>query len=65
MRVRVDPDLCQGHTLCARRAPGAFDLDEVDGHATARHDVVPEDMVDAVRAAVATCPERAISVLPD
>ena len=65
MRVRVDPDLCQGHTLCALRAPGAFDLDEVDGHATAHHEVVPVEMEAAVRAAVSSCPERAISIVEE
>ena len=35
MKVHVDPERCQGHTLCAMIAPDVFQLDEVDGHSTA------------------------------
>jgi ferredoxin len=43
-------------------APDAFDLSEVDGHSTARFDVVPPEMQAQVRKAADTCPERAIIV---
>jgi ferredoxin len=33
MQVHIDPDVCQGHTLCALAAPGIFLLREDDGHA--------------------------------
>jgi len=33
VRVFVDPDLCQGHTLCNMVAPEIFSLREEDGHA--------------------------------
>jgi ferredoxin len=60
MKVRVDPEKCQGHTLCAMAAPEAFVLSDFDGHATARFEEVPADQEQAVRDAAATCPEQAI-----
>jgi ferredoxin len=44
------------------KAPAVFELDELDGHATARFVEVPEDQEDAVRAAEVNCPERAIII---
>lgn len=62
MKVSVDPDKCQGHTLCAMRAPKLFTLSEIDGHATAIDgDVPPELEADAIEA-VNSCPEQAISI---
>ena len=60
MKVRVDPDKCQGHTLCAMAAPEAFKLSDFDGHATAVFEIVPAELEQAVRDAAATCPEQAI-----
>lgn len=65
MRVRVDPERCQGHTLCAMRAPDVFELSDVDGHATARCSEVPKALEAAVREAEDTCPERAIILSDD
>jgi ferredoxin len=62
MKVRVDPDKCQGHTLCAMAAPEAFELSEFDGHSTARFEDVPPDMERTVREAAASCPEQAIVI---
>lgn len=62
MKVRVDPDKCQGHTLCAMEAPEAFELSEFDGHSTARFELVPTELEPKVRDAAATCPEQAIIV---
>jgi ferredoxin len=62
MKVRVDADKCQGHTLCAMAAPEVFVLSEVDGHASVRHpEVAPEHEL-AVREAAGTCPEQAIVI---
>jgi ferredoxin len=62
MQVRVDPDVCQGHTLCALAAPQVFLLREEDGHAYVESPDVPVGMEDLVRKAAATCPEGAISI---
>ncbi|MFI7361323.1 ferredoxin [Streptomyces sp. NPDC050149] len=62
MKVRVDPERCQGHTLCAMRAPKVFELSEMDGHSSPIDETVPHDQQDRVVEAVRSCPERAISV---
>ncbi|MFC1437762.1 ferredoxin [Streptacidiphilus sp. N1-10] len=63
MKVRVDPDRCQGHTLCAMRAPEVFELSEIDGHASVADEDVPADQEDQVNEAVMSCPERAIAIV--
>ncbi|GAA2737466.1 ferredoxin [Actinocorallia aurantiaca] len=62
MKVRVDPERCQGHTLCSMIAPRMFELDDVDGHASAVEEKVPADQEAKANKAVGSCPERAISV---
>jgi ferredoxin len=62
MKVRVDAERCQGHTLCAMRAPKMFELSEIDGHSQPVSEDVPADQEQAVTEAVRSCPERAISV---
>lgn len=62
MKVHVDPDRCQGHTLCAMIAPEIFELSDIDGHATPIAEDVPEGFEDKVREATRSCPEQAISV---
>jgi len=62
VKVHVDAERCQGHTLCAMIAPDVFQLDEVDGHSTAIIDGdVPADLEAKVAEAVRSCPEQAIS----
>ncbi|WP_433710432.1 ferredoxin [Nocardia sp. CA-084685] len=61
MKVRVDVERCQGHTLCAMIAPKVFELSEIDGHSSPVSEDVPADQQDNVREAVRSCPERAIS----
>jgi ferredoxin len=62
MKVRVDPEVCQGHTLCAMAAPQVFTLSEYDGHSSAPVEDVPPELEQAVRDAAATCPEQAIII---
>ena len=62
MKVWVDPERCQGHTLCSMIAPDSFELDDVDGHASAVNEIVPDDQQDAVREAAHSCPEQAIVI---
>ena len=62
MKVSVDPELCQGHTLCNMVAPDVFHLRGEDGHSYVVVDeLTPEQEVLARKAAVG-CPERAITV---
>jgi ferredoxin len=62
VRVHIDPDVCQGHTLCHMAAPDIFLLREEDGHSYVANPDVPAGKEDVVRKAVATCPEGAISI---
>ncbi|BBU21318.1 ferredoxin [Mycobacterium xenopi] len=62
MKVWVDPERCQGHTLCSMIAPEAFELDDIDGHSSAVFDEVPRDLEDKVREAAQSCPECAIFI---
>ncbi|WP_330255706.1 ferredoxin [Nocardia sp. NBC_00565] len=63
MKVQVDPDRCQGHTLCAMAAPHSFVLSDIDGHSSPVSADVPPDQEEQVREAAHSCPERAISLL--
>jgi ferredoxin len=62
MKVRVDPERCQGHTLCSMIAPDSFVLSDIDGTSSAVNEVVPPDQQDAVREAAHSCPEQAILI---
>ncbi|MGO9381501.1 MAG: ferredoxin [Mycobacterium sp.] len=62
MKVRVEPSPCQGHTLCSMIAPEWFVLDDVDGHASAVDEVVPDEYEARVREAAQSCPEQAIVI---
>jgi ferredoxin len=62
MKVFVDSARCQGHTLCAMIAPDSFQLSDIDGTASPVDEVVPADRQAAVREAVQSCPEQAISI---
>jgi ferredoxin len=59
-RVRVDPDKCQGHNRCYSLAPELFDVDDL-GMSSAKGDgLVPPELLDKARKAVANCPEYAV-----
>ena len=62
MRIHVDEDRCQGHTLCNMTAPEIFDLRDEDGHAVVRVHVVTTELQDKARMAAAGCPEQAIVI---
>ena len=64
MKISVDANKCQGHTLCAITAPELFALDEADGHAivTPSEGAVLPEHADEARRAFTTCPEGAITI---
>jgi ferredoxin len=43
-------------------APDSFELSDIDGTASPVNEVVPPEHEDAVREAVQSCPEQAISI---
>ncbi len=61
-RAIVNPDLCQGHTLCNRAAPDIFHLRDEDGHAYVVVDELTPEQIPLARQAELGCPERAITV---
>jgi ferredoxin len=62
MKVSVDSERCQGHTLCAMIAPDSFQLNDIDGSSSAVNEIVPADQEDQVREAAHSCPEQAIMI---
>ena len=68
MRVRIDLDLCQGHSMCQEEAPEVFRV--VDRAADYAHvelilERPPEELREKVLAAASFCPNRVISVEDD
>jgi ferredoxin len=64
MRIRVDPDRCQGHARCYGLAPELFEVDDY-GLSTVRGDgTVPPELEERARRAIDNCPEYAIEELP-
>lgn len=59
MRIRLDPDACQGHGRCYSLAPDLFDADEL-GHCVLLVDEVPPELLDEARNGVDNCPEQAL-----
>ncbi len=60
MRVKVDPDKCEGHNRCCALAPELFDVDDY-GTATALNDgIVPPELEEKAKLVVQNCPEYAI-----
>jgi len=62
VRVRVDPETCQGHNRCYEIGPELFDVDEYGNAHELNDGVVPAALEDKARMAVANCPEYAISI---
>ncbi|MFD0689820.1 ferredoxin [Actinomadura fibrosa] len=60
MKVTVDEDRCRGHGVCWALCPEVFDLND-DGYSEVLTPEVPAGFEETARAAVAQCPERAIS----
>jgi len=62
VKVRVDPQRCQGHTPRAIIAPRIFRLSDIDGSSSVVCEVVPPDQDEPVHEAAHSCRERAIPV---
>lgn len=60
MRIRVDPDKCQGHARCYALAPELFDVDDYGQSSVKGDGVVPSESEERARLAIANCPEFAI-----
>jgi ferredoxin len=62
LRVYVQEDVCQGHTLCFMAAPEVFDLRDEDGHSFVKITEFTPVLIEAAKRAALTCPEQAIVV---
>ena len=62
LKVKVDPERCQGHARCAALAPELFALDALGNAHEIGDGVVPPALIDKAWLAQANCPELAIDV---
>jgi ferredoxin len=62
VKVRVDPEKCQGHNRCYALAPELFDVDDYGQAVVIGDGEVAPELEDKARLAVANCPEYAISI---
>ena len=68
MKVVVDPDLCQGHSVCLGECPEVFDVVETDdGYPQVKVllEHPPEELRDTVQAAARFCPTHVITVVEE
>jgi ferredoxin len=65
MRIRVDPEKCQGHNRCKAVAPELFVLDRFGNASAVGDGRVPRGIADKARLAIANCPELAIETIED
>ena len=65
MKIHVEEEKCQGHNRCFVVASELFELDDF-GYAHETNDgVVPPELEEKARLAVANCPENAIIVVEE
>ena len=66
MRLSVDGDTCMGHGRCYRLMPDLLTYDD-EGYVSIRGQTidVPEDQSELADEAEGSCPEGAISLIPD
>ena len=65
LRVRVDPDKCQGHARCHSLAPELFELDTFGNAHVVGDGTVPAGLEDKAWLAQSNCPEIAIDVIEE
>src|ERR1700758_3582098 len=64
VRVDIDLDLCQGHSMCEVEAPNNFHVPH-RGKVELITPILPEDDRTAVEQAVWACPTRALTIKED
>jgi ferredoxin len=63
VKIRVDPDKCQGHARCFTIAPELFSVDDYGQSSVVGDGTVPAGIEEKARLAIANCPEYAIEEL--
>jgi ferredoxin len=64
MKAFVDEERCRGHGVCCTICPEVFELND-DGYSEVQVPEVADEFRDAVREAVESCPEQAITTSDD
>ena len=64
MKLRVDSEMCQGHSRCYAAYPELFDIDD-EGTAVVTVENIPPGWEDRAHNAIANCPERAIHIVEE
>jgi len=64
VKIRIDPEKCQGHARCYALAPELFAVDDY-GQASVIVDEVPTELEERADLAIANCPEYAIERVGD
>ena len=62
LKVRVDPDKCQGHNRCKAVAPELFELDEYGNAREIGDGTVPASLEEKAYLAQSNCPEFAVEI---
>ena len=65
LKVKVDPERCQGHARCAALAPELFRLDDLGNAREIGDGTVGEALVEKAYLAKSNCPEMAIEVIEE
>jgi ferredoxin len=60
VKIRVDPDKCQGHARCFALVPELFAVDDYGLSTVIGDGTVPTELEEKARLAIANCPEYAI-----
>ena len=62
MKVRIDPEICQGQGRCFSIAPSLFDFDDLGSGVVIGDGSLAGDAVTLAQLAQANCPEHAIFI---
>jgi ferredoxin len=65
VKVRIDPDRCQGHGRCYDLAPELFGEDDEGYGQVLNGGIVPAGAESQARLAVLNCPESAIELVEE
>ena len=65
LRIRVNPERCQGHARCFTLAPELFELDPLGKGREVGDGVVPAELETKARLAQDNCPELAIDLIEE
>jgi ferredoxin len=62
VKVRIDPEMCQGQGRCFSIAPGIFDFDDLGSGVVIGDGTLTDETMELARLAQANCPEHAIFI---